>query len=118
MTRDSETTAEEALGTTIARPARVQHPPDFGLADGNGEDGCGNDVPMETPKRFPQGLGNLPQNVRFPHFHKPITSSWKEDNKNRKNDGCDPSSHHPAAGKSHPRPDSGPARIIVANRQK
>jgi hypothetical protein len=27
---------------------------------------------METQKRFPQGLGNLAQNARFPHSHKPI----------------------------------------------
>ncbi len=41
----------------------------------DGEDGCGNDVPMETPKRFPQGLGNLAQHARFPHSHKPIIYS-------------------------------------------
>src|SRR3989338_1675463 len=33
------------------------------------EDGCGNDVPMETTERFPQGLGNLAQHARFPHSH-------------------------------------------------
>jgi len=27
---------------------------------------------METQERFPQGLGNLAQNARFPHSHKPI----------------------------------------------
>jgi hypothetical protein len=37
------------------------------------EDGCGNGVPVESTNRFPQGLGNLAQNARFPHFHKPIT---------------------------------------------
>ena len=26
---------------------------------------------METPQRFPQRLGNLAQNPRFPHSHKP-----------------------------------------------
>jgi tetratricopeptide (TPR) repeat protein len=34
----------------------------------------GNVVPMETQERFPQGLGNLAQNARFPHSHKPIIS--------------------------------------------
>jgi hypothetical protein len=27
---------------------------------------------MEITERFPQELGNLPQNARFPHSHKPI----------------------------------------------
>jgi hypothetical protein len=35
------------------------------------EDGCGNDAPMEITERFPQPLGNLAQNARFPHSHKP-----------------------------------------------
>jgi hypothetical protein len=35
------------------------------------DDGCGNAVPMETEVRFPQGLGNLAENARFPHSHKP-----------------------------------------------
>jgi hypothetical protein len=26
---------------------------------------------METQERFPQGLGNLATNARFPHSHKP-----------------------------------------------
>jgi hypothetical protein len=34
--------------------------------------GCGNVGPMEITKRFPQDLGNLAQNARFPHSHKPI----------------------------------------------
>jgi hypothetical protein len=38
----------------------------------SGEDGYGNDVPMETIERFPQELGNLAQNARFPHSHSPI----------------------------------------------
>ena len=29
----------------------------------------GNAVPMETPNRFPQALGNLAQGARFPHSH-------------------------------------------------
>jgi len=27
---------------------------------------------METKERFPQGLGNLATNARFPHSHKPM----------------------------------------------
>ena len=33
------------------------------------EDGYGNDAPMEIKERFPQPLGNLAQNARFPHSH-------------------------------------------------
>jgi hypothetical protein len=33
------------------------------------EDGCGNVAPMEITERFPQPLGNLAQNARFPHSH-------------------------------------------------
>ena len=33
------------------------------------KDGCGNDAPMEITERFPQPLGNLAQNARFPHSH-------------------------------------------------
>jgi hypothetical protein len=33
------------------------------------EDGYGNAAPMEITERFPQPLGNLAQNARFPHFH-------------------------------------------------
>ena len=31
--------------------------------------GYGNDAAMEITKRFPQQLGNLAQNARFPHSH-------------------------------------------------
>jgi len=43
----------------------------------HGEDGYGNDVPMETKRRFPQGRGNLAQNARFPHSHS-RSSSFSE----------------------------------------
>jgi hypothetical protein len=33
------------------------------------KDDCGNDAPMEITERFPQPLGNLAQNARFPHSH-------------------------------------------------
>jgi hypothetical protein len=39
--------------------------------------GCGNVAPMEIKKRFPQELGNLAQNARFPHSHKPIPLYFK-----------------------------------------
>jgi hypothetical protein len=31
---------------------------------------------MEITNRFPQPLGNLAQNARFPHSHKPIPFSF------------------------------------------
>jgi hypothetical protein len=37
------------------------------------EDGCGNDAPMEITERFPQPLGNLAQNARFPHSHSRVS---------------------------------------------
>jgi hypothetical protein len=56
-----------------ARPAgKGGAPSELACNDDDGEDGCGNGVPMETPKRFPQGLGNLAENARFPHSHKPM----------------------------------------------
>jgi hypothetical protein len=33
------------------------------------KDGCGNGAPMEITERFPQPLGNLAQDARFPHSH-------------------------------------------------
>jgi hypothetical protein len=56
----------------IARPAAAGT---VELADAHtrigspAEDGCGNDAPMEITERFPQPLGNLAQNARFPHSH-------------------------------------------------
>jgi hypothetical protein len=35
---------------------------------------------MEITERFPQELGNLAQNARFPHSHKPIPLSSDEKN--------------------------------------
>jgi hypothetical protein len=37
---------------------------------------------METQKRFPQGLGNLAQNARFPHSHTDPLFLRKETTKN------------------------------------
>ena len=37
------------------------------------EDSCGNDAPMEITERFPQPLGNLAQNARFPHSHSRVS---------------------------------------------
>ena len=36
---------------------------------------------METKERFPQGLGNLATNARFPHSHKPIIIRGEEKKK-------------------------------------
>ena len=40
--------------------------------------GDGNDAPMEITKRFPQPLGNLAQNARFPHSHSPSSFSLRK----------------------------------------
>lgn len=50
---------------------------------GGGEDGCGNDAPMEITERFPQPLGNLAQNARFPHSHRPIPFSQRPKDKTK-----------------------------------
>jgi hypothetical protein len=42
--------------------------------------GCGNAGPMEITERFPQDLGNLAQNARFPHSHKPFFFGSEEKN--------------------------------------
>jgi hypothetical protein len=55
-------------------PGKGGAPPTFAHDGEHDEDGCGNGVPMETNERFPQGLGNLATNARFPHSHKPILS--------------------------------------------
>jgi IstB-like ATP binding protein len=51
---------------------RVQHPP-FRRCRGDDAKrtprGYGNDAPLEITERFPQPLGNLAQNARFPHSH-------------------------------------------------
>jgi hypothetical protein len=41
---------------------------------------------METQRRFPQGLGNLAQNARFPHSHKPIIPSLSRKKKTKNED--------------------------------
>jgi hypothetical protein len=35
---------------------------------------------MEITERFPQALGNLAENARFPHSHKPILQASDEKN--------------------------------------
>ena len=66
-------TAQEAAGATIAIGARAGYPPIgiSGATDTITRHGCGNGAPMEITERFPQTLGNLAQNARFPHSHKP-----------------------------------------------
>jgi hypothetical protein len=60
----------------IARPAAAET---VELADAGmrinspAEDGCGNGAPMEITERFPQPLGNLAENARFPHSHSRVS---------------------------------------------
>jgi hypothetical protein len=63
-------TAQEAAGATIATPPDVWIPRESSCLDAI-TDGCGNGAAAEITNRFPQRLGNLAQNARFPHFHKP-----------------------------------------------
>jgi DNA replication protein DnaC len=68
-------TAPAAPGPTIVSAPRVCSPnsePEEVIAKRRG---CGNDAAMEITNRFPPPLGNLAQNVRFPHSHKPIPFS-------------------------------------------
>ena len=64
-------TALEAVGATIVRRPDVWIPP-TGARRGGITDGCGNGAGMEITNRFPHRLGNLAQNARFPHSHKPL----------------------------------------------
>lgn len=68
-------------GTAPMAADPIAHPAAIGAVEpgcrslrvgASAEDGCGNDAPMEITERFPQPLGNLAQNARFPHSHKPI----------------------------------------------
>ena len=62
------------------------HPPNFHKRPRpHAKDGCGNGVPMESKERFPQELGNLAQNARFPHFHSRSSVFLQEKNKSTKN---------------------------------
>jgi hypothetical protein len=63
-------TALEAAGATIVSRSDVGIPPT--VARGGITDGCGNGAGMEITNRFPHRLGNLAQNARFPHSHKPL----------------------------------------------
>src|SRR5882762_4068308 len=66
----------------IARPAAAGT---VELADAHtrvgscAEDGYGNAAPVEIRKRFPQPLGNLAQNARFPHSHSRLSSFDQEE---------------------------------------
>src|SRR5712692_5453651 len=69
----SQTTAQETVGTTIVRWARVYHPLFAATEEimrNENRRAYGNDAPVEITKRFPQALGNLAQNARFPHSHR------------------------------------------------
>jgi hypothetical protein len=72
---DATTTAQDAAGATSDGPAMVGYPQFLRAAaidKTKAKCGCGNAGPMEITKRFPQDLGNLAQNARFPHSHKPF----------------------------------------------
>ena len=73
---------------------------------------------METQKRFPQGLGNLAQHARFPHFHSRSSCLKKDEKKRREDRGMRPVTINSGRGFVVSSAPSGPARIIVANRQK
>jgi hypothetical protein len=64
-------TALETAGATIVSRREVWIPPTV-LRRGVITDGCGNGAGMEITNRFPHRLGNLAQNARFPHSHKPL----------------------------------------------
>jgi hypothetical protein len=70
-----KTTAQEAVGTTIARGPRVWHPPLAANEQSTRNEnrrGYGNDALMEITKRFPQELGNLAGEREIPTFPQPI----------------------------------------------
>ena len=72
----------------IARPAtagtvELVHHSTHGAA--GAENGCGNDAPLEITERFPQPLGNLAENGRFPHSHSRLSCF------DQKNNDTDPS---------------------------
>jgi hypothetical protein len=54
------------------------------------EDGCGNDAPMEITERFPQPLGNLAQNARFPHSHSRLSYVDQKNNNTNPTHGSMP----------------------------
>ena len=73
-----------------ADPIRVLRPlVTVELADANtrvgscAEDGYGNDAPMEIRERFPQPLGNLAQNARFPHSHSRLSYFDQEEQRQK-----------------------------------
>jgi hypothetical protein len=73
----------------IARPAAAGT---VELADANtrvgscAEDGYGNGAAMEIRERFPQPLGNLAQNARFPHSHSRLSYFDQEEQKTKNTD--------------------------------
>ncbi len=50
------------------------------------EDGCGNAAAMEITERFPQPLGNLAENARFPHSHSRFSDCDKNKDQDTKPD--------------------------------
>ena len=70
---------------------------------------------METQERFPQGLGNLAQNTRFPHSHKPIVVFVERRQNDRNSHSVTKPSTKPDQAQL-PLPD--PMRAIVSTFQK
>src|SRR3984893_17410630 len=78
-------------GTSPMAPDPIAHPAAAGVVElgyrsmrvgAGAEDNCGNGAPMEITERFPQPLGNLAQNARFPHSH----SRFSDVHKNKDQD--------------------------------
>ena len=65
-------------GTSPMAADPIAHPAAAGVVElgyrrmrigAGADDDYGNAAPMEITERFPQPLGNLAQNARFPHSH-------------------------------------------------
>jgi hypothetical protein len=72
LDRDHRGSTSPIAAGPIARPAAagaVELAYRSRRVSARAEDGCGNGAPMEITERFPQPLGNLAQNARFPHSH-------------------------------------------------
>jgi DNA replication protein DnaC len=103
------------------RAGKGQHPPASSLMrrreqrKTNHEERCGNDGPAETTERFPPDLANLAENARFAHSHS-ASALWTKKNAIRHTTVATRRSinrrRSVAASAT-----SGPARIVVGNRQ-
>ena len=71
-------------GTSPMAADPIAHPAAAGVVElgyrrmrigAGADDDYGNAAPMEITERFPQPLGNLAQNARFPHSHSRLSFS-------------------------------------------